>query len=128
MWLVPVIPLSKRLRQNCNFKVRPEMEELRRKKRPESALPPSCTDHQLVKSWCWNIANRQAALAMLSIHADTQAQLCNTARGCHTVRKPNLSNPINIATSSTQTGETCPSRSRGSGTPQVQLSRAPLQP
>lgn len=33
MWLVPVIPLSKRLRQNCNFKVRPEMEELRKKKK-----------------------------------------------------------------------------------------------
>lgn len=57
-----LIPLSTRLRETCNFKVKPEVEGLTN---TSAARKQAGAD----------TANRQVALATLSLHADTQAPI-----------------------------------------------------
>lgn len=73
-----LIPLSTRLRQNCNFKVRPEVEGL-------TNTSAASTDPAARKHTGADIANRQVALATLSLHADTQVPILQDPQACHRV-------------------------------------------
>lgn len=86
-----LIPLSTRLRQNCNFKARPEMKELTN----TSALS---TDPVARKHAGTDTANRQVALATLSLHADTQAPILQDHQACQCEEAQSNLIHINTAT------------------------------
>lgn len=86
-----LIPLSTRLRQNCSFKARPEVEELTN----TSAVS---TDPAARKHAGTDTANRQVALVTLSLHTDTQAPILQDPQACQCEEAQSNLIHINTAT------------------------------